>query len=160
MAGIDPISNVASAADGIIGTIGGVLEHFIPDASKRAEAAAALEMEITKQQGEQNAGQIETNKVEAGSPNVFVSGWRPFIGWVCGSALAWVYLVGPMLAYLAHLCGSRIELPSLNTGDLMMLTVNMLGLGAMHSWDKSQGTAPPSATVITTKEVRKALPVG
>ena len=157
--GIDPISNVASAADGILGTIGGVLEHFIPDASQRAQAAAALELEITKQQGEQNAGQIEINKVEAGSASLFVSGWRPFLGWTCGGALVWEYVAGPIVIYLAHLCGSQVQMPALNTGDLMMLTVNMLGLGAMHSFDKSNGTAPPSATVITTKEVRRALPV-
>jgi hypothetical protein len=159
MAGIDPISNVANAAEGIMGTVAGIIEHFIPDKSKAAEAAQAIQFELVKQMGEQNKGQLEINTAEAGNPNVFVSGWRPFIGWVCGFSLAWTFFLEPICQYFAVLLGSTVTFPTLGNEALLTLTINLLGLGAMHSFDKYQGTTPPSGTVVTVKEVRKATPV-
>ncbi len=151
MAGIDPISNVASAADGIIGTLGGLLEHFIPDAEKRQEAALAINAELLKQQGDENTGQIETNKIEAASSNVFVAGWRPYIGWVCGFALTWLFVLEPICEFVAAACHSEMKFPVLNAAALNALTFNLLGLAAGHSFDLYNGTAAPIVPVTTTK---------
>lgn len=159
MAGIDPISNVATAADGIIGSLTGLIEKFIPDKEKAAEAAQAIQAELLKQQGEESTGQIEINKVEAGGANLFVSGWRPFIGWVCGVGFAWASVLQPMVAMLLTYCNHAYQAPAIQTDVLMSTMFGMLGLGAMHSFDKYQGTTAPPTPVITTKEVRKALPV-
>ena len=78
----DPIS---AALD-----IGGkLIDRLWPDPTQAA--AAKLELLKLQQSGElqQITGQLEINKVEAANPSVFVSGWRPFIGWVCGTALAY-----------------------------------------------------------------------
>ena len=59
------------------------LEKWLPDANQREKAA--LEVAIMVHQG--NMAQIEVNKVEAASTNIFVAGWRPAIGWICGAGL-------------------------------------------------------------------------
>ena len=157
--GIDPISNVASATEGIIGSLTGLISKFIPDKQKAAEAAQAIQAELLKQQGEENTGQIEINKVEAGSANLFVSGWRPFIGWVCGAGFAWASVLQPIVTMILTYCNKEYRPPAIETDVLMSTMFGMLGLGAMHSFDKSKGTTAPPTPVITTKEVRRALPV-
>ena len=78
----EAITGVGHIAD----TVTNTLFRLFPtlDKGQAAQAAQEIEMELLKQQGEQNSGQIEINKVEAGSASLFVAGWRPFIGWVCG----------------------------------------------------------------------------
>ena len=157
--GIDPVSNVATAANGIVGALTGLIEKFIPDKEKAAEAAQAIQAEMLKQQGEENAGQIEINKVEAGSPSLFVSGWRPAIGWVCAAGYTWAAVLQPIVTLIMAAANKDFHAPPIQSEILESTLFGMLGLGAMHSFDKYQGTAPPSATVVTTKEVHKATAV-
>lgn len=126
-----------------------ILDKIIPDPEAREKA----KLELMKQQQEgafkelelQSKGdteQSEVNKVEASSQNLFVSGWRPFIGWVCGGSFAWSYFLMPMLTWILIACGhSEIVLPKLDTGELMSVTLGMLGLGIMRSHDKLKGIA-------------------
>ena len=89
----DPIS---AALD-----IGGkLIDRLWPDPTQAAQAK--LELFKLQQSGElaQITGQLEINKAEAQHSSVFVAGWRPFIGWVCGSALAYQYLIRPLVAGL------------------------------------------------------------
>jgi hypothetical protein len=104
--------------------------------------AAKLELLKLQQAGELQkvAGQMEINKAEATNQSVFVAGWRPFIGWVCGSALAFQFIARPLIAWLSALFGHAVAPPALDMGDLFTLLFGMLGLGAMRSFDKAQGT--------------------
>jgi hypothetical protein len=88
---------------------------------------------------DQITAQIEVDKQEATNANMFVAGWRPFIGWVCGVGLGVQFLVNPLATWITALLGHPIQFPSLDLGTLMTLLFGMLGLGAMRSYDKSQG---------------------
>ena len=83
-------------------------------------------------------GQLAVNTAEAGSEQLFVAGWRPFIGWICGMGLATQFLVGPLLTWLALLKGVDVVFPELDMGTLMTLLLGMLGLGGMRTAEKLQ----------------------
>src|SRR3989337_147089 len=72
-----------------------VLNKFIPDPEARAKAEAELRGALL----EWDKGQLAVNAVEAANPSIFVSGWRPFIGWVCGAAVAYNFIVYPLLLW-------------------------------------------------------------
>lgn len=105
------------------------------DPVKIAEAEAKLlEMEFIAQKA-----QTDINLVEARNPNLFVSGWRPFIGWVCGVALAWQFLGHPIFIWAIKLSGSTLEPPKLDTDGLMGLVIAMLGMGSLRTYEKFKG---------------------
>lgn len=86
--------------------------------------------------------QIEVNKTEAQHASLFVAGWRPALGWVCGAGFAYQYVVRPLLPWVLTVFGvdGVPPLPSLD-GSLMELTFGMLGLGALRTFEKSKGVA-------------------
>lgn len=130
----DPITSILDVGKTLI-------EKLIPDPKAKAEAAQKLlEMQLN---GELAviANQVEIDKIEAASPKLFVSGWRPFIGWICGMALAVQMLVGPMVVWGATLAGHPVTLPIMQTELLTTLLVGMLGLGGMRTVEKLQGVA-------------------
>ena len=131
---LDPISNVAQAAEKIISL-------FKADPSIKATAEASMDEERLKGQIQQVLGQLEVNKAEASNPNWFVAGWRPAVGWTCAAGLASQFLVGPMATWIAALAGHAITYPSLDMGTLLTLLMGMLGLGAMRTSEKLKGAA-------------------
>src|SRR6267378_1933786 len=88
-------------------------------------------------------GQLDIDKAEAASPKMFVAGWRPFIGWICGSGLGIQFIVNPIVTWIAALAKHPVQFPSLDLGTLMTLLFGMLGLGAMRTYEKTSG-APGS----------------
>ena len=83
--------------------------------------------------------QAEINLEEAKSEVWWKAGWRPFIGWVCGSALAYNYVLMPFIVWFAALVyPAAPPMPLLDMGALMTLLIGMLGVGAMRSYDKSR----------------------
>lgn len=86
-------------------------------------------------------GQIDTNKVEAANPSVFVSGWRPFIGWVCGAACAWNWMGLPIAKAGLALAGYSVELSPANITEMMPVLLGMLGLGGLRTLEKINGVA-------------------
>ena len=125
----------------MVTTIGGLLNKFIPDKDARERAANELAMELAQQQGEQIQGQIETNQAEAEHRSVFVAGWRPFIGWVCGAALAWQYVAAPLSLWAAALLHYPIAPPPRLDDVLWQLMFAMLGLGGLRTYEKIAGVA-------------------
>ena len=122
--------------------IGGkVIDRVWPDPEKAA--AAKLELFKMQQSGELAviAGQLDINKVEAANPSVFVSGWRPFIGWVCGSGFAIQFVIGPLAEWGSALYGHPVKFPQMDMGTMMPLLAGMLGLGAMRTAEKINGVA-------------------
>jgi hypothetical protein len=131
---IDPLSALLD--------IGGkVIDRVWPDPEKAA--AAKLELFKMQQSGELAviAGQLDINKVEAANPSVFVSGWRPFIGWVCGSGFAIQFVIGPLAEWGSALYGHPVKFPQMDMGTMMPLLAGMLGLGAMRTAEKINGVA-------------------
>ena len=80
--------------------------------------------------------QTEINKIESGHRSIFVAGWRPFIGWVCGTGLGFHFIVFPLVEWVAALLGKDIPVPSIEVGALMTLVMSLLGLGAARSYEK------------------------
>ena len=131
---LDPVSALLD--------IGGkVIDRVWPDPTQAAQAK--LELFKLQQSGEltQIAGQLEINKAEAQNPNIFVSGWRPAIGWVCAFALLYQYLAKPLGEGIAAALGHPIPtLPGLDE-NLWQLLLGMLGLGGLRTFEKVQGVA-------------------
>jgi hypothetical protein len=112
---------------------GGIIDKFFPD--KTAEEKAKFAAALTELQG-----QLDINKAEAASNSLFVAGWRPFVGWVCGSGFAIQFVIGPLCQWGSTLItGKPVVFPPLDLGTMMPLLLGMLGLGGMRSWDKAQG---------------------
>ncbi|CAB4180635.1 Holin of 3TMs, for gene-transfer release [uncultured Caudovirales phage] len=113
-----------------------VLDRVLPDPAQ--QAAAKLELMKLQQNGElaQITGQMEINKVEAASSSLFVSGWRPSIGWVCGAGFAVQFVIGPLAEWGAALAGHPVKFPQMDTGTMMPLLLGMLGLGGLRTAEK------------------------
>jgi hypothetical protein len=108
-----------------------IVNKFIPDPNQRAEAEASLRQSL--QQWDQQ--QSETNTAEAQNPSLFVSGWRPAIGWIGAAGLAYQYVVRPF----AYGAGWH-DLPTLDS-TLIELVFAMLGMGGLRTYEKIQGVA-------------------
>lgn len=125
-----------------------LLDKILPD--KGAADAAKLELMKMAQQGDQAvieasvalaSGQMETNKVEAASNRLFVAGWRPFVGWICGIAVGFKFIGGPALFMIAQALGHPVDLPRIETEELWPLLLGMLGLGGLRTVEKVKGAA-------------------
>ena len=90
-------------------------------------------------------GQMEINKIEAASDNIFKSGWRPFVGWSCGSAFLYVGLIEPFMRFIATVYFGYVgEFPVIDTSMMIPVLMGMLGMGAMRSYDKPKNSLPTS----------------
>ena len=94
------------------------------------------ESDLLKANAAAAGDQTDVNKVEAANTRLFISGWRPFIGWVCGSGLACQFIVGPLVTWACALAGKAVTFPSLDLGTLLTLLLGMLGLGGMRTYEK------------------------
>jgi len=118
-----------------------VLDRVIPDQAAAAKAKLEMEARLLEAATAQAAQQTEINKIEAQHASIFVSGWRPYIGWVCGMAIAWAFLVAPMLSWLLPVMGVVAAVPPLQTEFLLELVFAMLGLGGLRTFEKLKGVA-------------------
>ncbi len=119
-----------------------VAGRFLPeDKEKRAEAEREIEAKLADSLAKLDLVQAETNKVEAGHRSLFVAGWRPFIGWSCGFALAYTYVMQPILTFGLAQAGYLIDLPAVNLGEMMPVLMGLLGLGGLRSWEKVKGVS-------------------
>lgn len=125
----------------VIGTAVQKLLDLIPDPGARARAAEEYQRTVLDIAARAEAEQREINRVEAGSASVFVSGWRPAIGWVCAAALAFQYLARPLFGWAAGIWLPQLPaLPGLDD-NLWQLMFGMLGMGSLRTFEKSRGIA-------------------
>lgn len=105
------------------------IDKIWPDAgeAEKAKMQAILALALS---------QSDVNRVEAASTSLFVAGWRPFIGWVCGSGLAFQFMIGPLATWVSGLFGTSVAFPQLDLSTLLTLLLGMLGLGAMRTTEK------------------------
>jgi hypothetical protein len=125
--------------DAILNIGGKVIDRLWPD-PKEAEAAKLKLFEM-QQSGELQiiAGQLEVNKAEAASGSVFVAGWRPFVGWVCGAGCAWNWVGLPVALLLCEIFGKQVNLQPADLSEMFPLLVGMLGLGGLRTYERVQG---------------------
>jgi hypothetical protein len=132
----------------IVNLITTVVDRIIPDPV--AAAQAKLEVAKLAQSGELAQltadtdlakGQMAINAEEAKSDNLFVAGWRPFIGWICGLGFGVQFLFGPFLTWGSALLGHPTDFPKLDLSEMMPMLFGMLGLGAYRSYEKAKGVA-------------------
>lgn len=140
------VGTAASPEASIVDAAKGILGMFKLDPTKKAELAAQLtaeniDLEKTQLAGAiaQLQGQLDTDKAEAASKSVFVAGWRPWIGWVCGAAFAWAYVLEPFSAFVLSAFHVQLVLPSLNLSEMTPVLLGMLGLGGLRTYEKVQG---------------------
>lgn len=108
-----------------------VLNKFVPDPQAKAQAEAELRNSLQQW----DKAQTDVNAAEAQNPNVFVSGWRPAIGWVGALGLAYQYLLRPVAVGAGwH------DLPALDQ-SLMELVTAMLGMAGLRTYEKKIGVA-------------------
>ena len=120
--------------------LGNVLDRFFPDKEKAAEAQRAIETALLENAAQINLAQVEVNKEEAQHRTIFVAGWRPFIGWVCGIALAWHFVGVPVTIFFIAWAGAEVpELPAFDMNSLMTVLRGMLGLGGLRTFEKMKG---------------------
>ena len=93
--------------------------------------------------------QIKVNTAEAQSGSLFVGGWRPFVGWVCGVALAYTYILHPFLQFVVYAWGDPTtvnklsKLPVLELAELLPILLGMLGLAGYRTFEKVKDVAKP-----------------
>ena len=123
--------------------IGGkLIDKIWPDPTEAAKAK--IQLLTLQQKGElaEITGQLAVNTEEAKSSSVFVAGWRPFIGWVCGAALAYAYIGYPFLTWLLVIFKPSLAAPKLVIDEMLyQLLFGMLGMGALRTIEKIKGVA-------------------
>lgn len=126
----------------LIAPVTGLLDQFIEDKDQKARLAHEIATMAQRHAQERALAQTETNREEAKHRSVFVAGWRPFIGWTCGVALAWHFVLAPLVLFIAGWSGVQLPtLPEFDMDSLMTVLVGMLGLGAFRSYEKTKGVA-------------------
>jgi hypothetical protein len=124
----------------LIGPVTSLLDKFIEDKDQKNKLAHEIATMAEKQAHEANMIQAETNKEEAQHRSVWVAGWRPFIGWVCGVALAWHFVLSPVVLFIAAWFNVVLPtLPVFDMGSLMTVLMGMLGLGGLRTFEKTKG---------------------
>tara|TARA_R100000963_G_scaffold23406_1_gene16196 strand:+ start:725 stop:1132 length:408 start_codon:yes stop_codon:yes gene_type:complete len=127
----------ASLLPAILPAITDVVGRFLPeDKEAKAEAERQIEQQLATHLAQIDLAQLDINKQEAAHRSLFVAGWRPFIGWSCGVALAWTYVATPILQFILAQTGHLIDLPALDMGQMMPVLMGMLGLGGLRTFEK------------------------
>ena len=126
---------LVTAAEGVAN----IIDRFV-ETDEEKQAAAVIKAKLMMKP---SLAQIELNKVEAGHRSIFVAGWRPFIGWVCGLALLWHFILFDLLTWVTvNFFPHVTELPELSgTETLVTVLLSLLGLGAMRTAEKIGGRA-------------------
>lgn len=124
------LSGIGEVAD----VVGNVIDRIWPNKTEQEKAELSAALLVVQ-------GQLEVNKAEAASSSVFVAGWRPFIGWVCGSACAWNWIGLPIAKACLLLAGHTLDLAPADLTEMLPVLMGMLGLGALRTAEKFKGVA-------------------
>jgi len=123
---VDPVSNI--------------LDKVVEDKDQKARLAHEIATMAERHAQELAKGQIDINKEEAKSRNIFIAGWRPFVGWTCGLALFWHFLGLPVTLFVTGWFNlQHPPLPEFDMQSLMTVLLGMLGLGGMRTFEKFKG---------------------
>jgi hypothetical protein len=124
---LDPLTAVADLA-------GTVINKIWPDKSEQEKQQLAAAVMMIQ-------SQLDINKVEAAHPSLFVSGWRPAIGWVCGAGCAWNWVLLPVAKIILPMAGYVVAVSPADLTEMMPLLFGLLGLGGLRTVEKLNGKA-------------------
>ena len=122
-------------AESVIGVAGKVLDKFVEDKDLKTKLSHELKSQIVSL----DLAQAQTNLEQAKHSSVFIAGARPAIMWICAFGLGWQFGFQPVAAWIIMVSGSEMMLPIFETEGLMPLTLSLLGLGGMRSFEKFKG---------------------
>lgn len=127
----------------LIPAISELLDKIIPDPHEREKAKIELmkadrasDLEELRLALSADQMQVDINKEEARSNSIFVSGWRPFIGWICGVAFGYHFIIQPLIAFIIANSGHQVQLPAFDMQALSTVLMGMLGLGGLRTLEK------------------------
>ena len=121
--------------ESVVGVAGKVLDKFVEDKDLKRK----LESELKSQIISLDLAQAQTNLEQAKHSSVFIAGARPAIMWICAFGLGWQFVFQPVAVWGIAVSGIDVVLPIIETEGLMSLTLALLGLGGMRSFEKSKG---------------------
>ena len=128
----DPITAISN----IVST---VIDRVVPDKAAAQKAKDALASDETKNEFSLALGQIQVNMEEAKNSNIFVSGWRPFVGWTCGAALCYAAIVEPVFRFTAQVGFKYVgAFPVIDTMLTLQVLLGLLGLGGLRTFEKTR----------------------
>lgn len=122
--------------DKLIGPVTGLLDKFIEDKDQKARLAHEVATMAENHALEISKAQLEVNKVEAAHKSLFVSGWRPAVGWVCVLGMFGNFITIPFSNFVLALAGSDIVVPLIPLETMMPVLLGMLGLGGLRTFEK------------------------
>jgi len=122
-------------AESVIGVAGKILDKFVEDKDLKTKLSAELKAQIISL----DLAQAQANIEQAKHPSVFIAGARPAIMWICAFGLGWQFVFQPITLWGLAVSNMDIVLPVIQTEGLMTLTLSLLGLGSMRSFEKFKG---------------------
>ena len=126
--------------DTLIGPVTGLLDKFIEDKDQKAKLAHDIATMSQRHAQQLALAQIKVNAAEAASGSLFKGGWRPFVGWVCGVAFCYHFIIQPLIVFVVALTGTTIpDLPSFDMGTLLTVLGGLLGIGGLRTYEKQKG---------------------
>ena len=125
--------------DTLIGPVTGLLDKFIEDKDQKAKLAHDIATMSQRHAQQLALAQIKVNEAEASSGSLFKGGWRPFVGWVCGVAFCYHFIIQPLIVFIVALTGTTIpDLPSFDMGTLLTVLGGLLGIGGLRTYEKQK----------------------
>ena len=128
-------------ADPITSSVIGIADKgfgkFVADKNLKMK----LEHELKTQLQTANLSQISINKIEAGHKSLFVAGWRPSVGWVCSIAMAYHFILAPMIEFAVNIAGIQVTLPEFDFSQLSTILMAMLGMAGLRTYEKQKKVA-------------------
>ena len=126
--------------DNLIQPVSQILDKAIPDQDLKRKLSHEIATMSEKHAQELALAQIKVNAAEAASGSLFKGGWRPCIGWICGVAFGYHFVLQPIIIFIVALIGMNIpDLPEFDMGTLLTVLGGMLGIGGLRTYEKQKG---------------------
>ena len=120
--------------DKLIEPVSHIVDKLVPDKDLKIKLSHEIEKEIISL----NRAQLEVNKVEAKHNNIFVAGWRPFIGWICGLSIAYHFILEPVIQYILIINNINFDTPEFDFSQLSTIVMAMLGMSTLRTYEKTK----------------------
>lgn len=125
--------------DAGISLITAIISRVWPDKTEQEKAQLAAAMAADENFTKLMTGQMEVNQEEAKNPNLFVSGWRPCVGWVCALSFSWQFVALPIFLFIGEATGHHIPTPVFDVSTMVTVLMGLLGLGTLRTYEKVKG---------------------
>ena len=129
-----------SLLNSLIQPVSKILDKAIPDQDLKRKLSHEIATMSEKHAQDLALAQIEVNAAEAASGSLFKGGWRPCIGWICGVAFGYHFVLQPVIIFVVALIGIEIpDLPKFDMNTLLTVLAGMLGIGSLRTYEKQKG---------------------